>query len=253
MNLLRPTSRDLADFGGALGLLMSTTYEMECRDHEGRLRWKDRIKNRVVTAGLNKILDAAFKTGLASPAWYIGICSPSVTDGVMTASSPNLACTTSTPFTAGDVGSPIIVKGAGAGQSDLVTTILTFTDSGHVVLNANAALTVASANVIFGARAADTMASHAPWVECGAYSGARPAFTPGAIAAGSVNNSGSLASYAINADNTLIGGAFLTDNSTEGGTTGTLYGMAPMTTIGFRACNNGDTLTVQLTLNAATQ
>ena len=66
-----------------------------------------------------------------------------VTDGVMTATSPNLACTTSTPFAAGDVGKTIVVQGAGVDQySPLVTTILTFTDSGHVVLNTNAGTSV---------------------------------------------------------------------------------------------------------------
>ena len=75
-----------------------------------------------------------------------------------------------------------------------------------------------------------------------------PAFTPGSISGGSVDNSASKAVFNINANNTLVGGLFLSDNSTKGGTTGTLYGMAPFSSIGFRQLNNGDTLSVTVTL-----
>ena len=51
----------------------TTLYEIECRDANGNLKWREEFHNLVVTAGLNKLLDAAFKTGLASPAWYIGL------------------------------------------------------------------------------------------------------------------------------------------------------------------------------------
>lgn len=50
-----------------------TLYEIECRDANGNLKWREEFHNLVVTAGLNKLLDAAFKTGLASPAWYVGL------------------------------------------------------------------------------------------------------------------------------------------------------------------------------------
>ena len=42
---------------------------------EGRrvLLWEEIIRNKIPTVGLNKVLDATFKTGLASPAWYIGL------------------------------------------------------------------------------------------------------------------------------------------------------------------------------------
>lgn len=39
----------------------------------GELVWIDDSGNLVVTAGLNKLLDATFKTGLAAPAWYAGL------------------------------------------------------------------------------------------------------------------------------------------------------------------------------------
>jgi hypothetical protein len=50
-----------------------THYRIECFTKEGVLRWVEEFDNLVVTAGLNKLLDATFKTGLAAPAWYVGL------------------------------------------------------------------------------------------------------------------------------------------------------------------------------------
>lgn len=61
-------------------------------------------------------------------------------DGVMTDGSPDLACTTTKPFTPASVGATILVSSAGGNTyTPLVTTIASYTDSGHVALNANAA------------------------------------------------------------------------------------------------------------------
>lgn len=38
-----------------------------------KLKWRDGFKNIVVTVGLNKLLDATFKSGLTTPAWYVGL------------------------------------------------------------------------------------------------------------------------------------------------------------------------------------
>lgn len=97
---------------------------------------------------------------------------------------------------------------------------------------------------------ADTMASHAGWTENTSYSQAtRPAFTPGTIAAGSVDNSAAKASYSINASVTLAG-AFMADNSTKGGTTGTLLGEGNFTG-GDRTAVNTDTVNVTITATIA--
>lgn len=78
--------------------------------------------------------------------------------------------------------------------------------------------------------AGDTMASHAGWAEITGYTeGTRPAWTPGAVAAGSVDNTAAKASFSINADDDLFG-ACLTDDNTKGGSSGTLYGVADFTT-----------------------
>jgi len=97
--------------------------------------------------------------GSSSPAYAFPVASYGakgdgkiVTDGAMTSGSAILACTTSLPFAAGDAGvnKPIMVKGAGpAGVTTLLTTIQSFTDSGHVVLAATASTTITGATVMW--------------------------------------------------------------------------------------------------------
>lgn len=99
--------------------------------------------------------------------------------------------------------------------------------------------------------AADTMASHAGWLEVVAYSeSVRETLTLGTVASKSVDNSASKASFSINADSTTIGGAFVTTDSTKGGTSGTLYGAGAFAT-GDKATDDGDTLNVTITLSAS--
>lgn len=76
-----------------------------------------------------------------------------VTDAAMSSvsSTTTLACTTSTPFVSTDVGKTVLVEGAGASGGTLVTTIATFTDSGHVILAAAASTTVSAAGCVYGA------------------------------------------------------------------------------------------------------
>lgn len=233
------------------GVAAETVYHLEAHNAAGELLWTDTVKNRVVTAGLNKLLDATFKTGLTTPAWYVGLVGAAITDGAITTGTATFT-SASAPFTAADAGRAIIVRGAGAAGADLVTTILSFGTTSSVTLAANAGTTVSGARALFDARAADTSASHTSWTELAAYSEAnRQTFTAGTVASGSVDNSAAKAVFTINADNTLIGGLFLIDNNTKSGTTGTLYGMAPFTTVGFRQLNNGDTLSVTATLSVA--
>jgi len=98
--------------------------------------------------------------------------------------------------------------------------------------------------------AGDTMAAHGGWTEVVAYTeGTRQAFTPGAVAAQSVDNSAAKASFSINAG-TTIGGGFLTTDDTKGGGAGTLIGGAAFTG-GDRSLQNGDTLNVTITASAS--
>ena len=52
---------------------ISQTYQVECFDFNGNLKWDETFKNLVVTAGRDHYLDATLKTGNASPAWYVGL------------------------------------------------------------------------------------------------------------------------------------------------------------------------------------
>lgn len=97
--------------------------------------------------------------------------------------------------------------------------------------------------------AADTMSSHAGWVEVTDYSeGTREALTLGSVSAGSVDNSASKAQFSINGTAT-VGGAFVATNSTKGGTSGTLYGGGAFSG-GDKSVTSGDTLNVTVTLTA---
>jgi hypothetical protein len=100
------------------------------------------------------------------------------------------------------------------------------------------------------ANAADTMASHAGWVEVTAYDEAvRQTLTWGTVSAGSVSNTASPAVFTISTDSTTVGGAFVTTNSTKGGSAGTLYGVGAFTG-GDKTLGDGDTLNVTVTAAA---
>lgn len=53
-------------------VIVGSYWEFECV-RQGKVIWKHGQHNLVTTAGLNKLLDATFKTGLATPAWYVGL------------------------------------------------------------------------------------------------------------------------------------------------------------------------------------
>lgn len=98
---------------------------------------------------------------------------------------------------------------------------------------------------------ADTMGSHAGWVEVTAYDEAtRPALTLGSVSGGSVDNSASKARFTVSSDGTTIGGAFVTSVNTKGGATGVLYGAGAFTG-GDKVLGDNDTLDVTVTLTAA--
>lgn len=230
------------------GVGMQTNYHFE-HYRDGKLLDEWDMHNLVVTAGCNKLLDATFKTGLTTPAWYVGLISQHITDAAITSGAAVLT-SASNPFVSTDVGSDVIVRGAGASGADLITTISAFTNSGSVTLAANAGTTVSGGRAAWEPKAADTAGSHADFTESTAYSEAnRQTFTPGTIASGSVDNSAAKAVFSINATAYLFG-AFLIDNNTKGGTTGTLYGGGLFASPGSRQMASGDTLNVTVTLTA---
>jgi len=93
--------------------------------------------------------------------------------------------------------------------------------------------------------AADIMSSHAGWATITPYSNATdPAWTPGSVSAGSVDNSASKAVFNINATEDVYG-AFMKDSSTKGGATGILLGAGDFGAM--RSVVSGDTLNVTVT------
>ena len=97
--------------------------------------------------------------------------------------------------------------------------------------------------------AGDTMSSHAGWAVIADYSeSVRQTLTLGTASSGSINNSSNKAVFSINGTAT-VAGAFITSSNTKSGTSGTLYGVVDFSS--SRSVISGDTLTVTVTLTAA--
>ncbi len=62
-----------------LSARVRTNYELRVYSKEGKLKWTENFHNLLTTEGLNQLLDATLKTGLASPAWYVGLVSGATT------------------------------------------------------------------------------------------------------------------------------------------------------------------------------
>jgi len=97
--------------------------------------------------------------------------------------------------------------------------------------------------------AADTMSSHSGWAVVADYSeSVRQTLTLGTASSGSIDNTASKAVFSINGTAT-VAGAFVTTSNTKSGTSGTLYGVVDFGS--SRSVISGDTLTVTVTLTAA--
>lgn len=164
---------------------VATKYAVELFDAAGHLKWSDSFHNLVTGVGLDKLMDACFKTGWQTPVWYIGL-----------------------------------VNAAGGPPAY---------------------------------SAADTMAIHAGWAEFTAYEeAARPKFTAGTVAAGTVDNSDARAAFTISQNGTLDG-CFLVNDKGDGELgpgVGILYGVGAFSG-GERVVESGDTLRVTVTLSAS--
>jgi hypothetical protein len=216
--------------------------------HHFSPKWKMDFHNLVVTVGRNELLDRAFTAPGADVLWYCGIIGAG-TGTVAETSGANSVTGTSTAFAAADVGSDIIIVGAGAAGADLLTTIAGQTSATALTTTANAGTTVTAATYAIEPRPADTMSSKS-FNEATPYSNAtRPAWTRnGAAASGAMSNSASKASFTVNATGRAFG-AFMATNNTKGGTTGVIYGGGLDLSNGSRAVVNGDTLNVQIDLS----
>lgn len=52
---------------------LSDTFQVECRDSEGNLKWVETIHNLVTDEGLNYALDTVFKAGTQQSSWFVGL------------------------------------------------------------------------------------------------------------------------------------------------------------------------------------
>lgn len=57
------------------GVLLGGTYEVECRDKEGNLKWKDTIKNLVTDVGKNWMLDGILGSAQTNTGPFMGLIS----------------------------------------------------------------------------------------------------------------------------------------------------------------------------------
>lgn len=92
---------------------------------------------------------------------------------------------------------------------------------------------------------ADTMSSHAGWIECTTYNeSTRPQWSPDAAASGAITNTTAV-TFNISATKTLQG-IFITNNNTKGGTTGVLWATALFSATKSVVNNDQIKLTYQL-------
>lgn len=226
------------------------TWQAWRQDGEGLLLplWTLEYDNLVVTEGRNTLLNRSFDAVAADVNWYIGLIGAG-TGTVAITSGADAVTGTTTAFTVADVGSDMVIVGAGATGLDLITTIDAFTSGTSISVANNASTTQAAATYAVEPRPADVMNSKS-FNELTAYSEAnRQAWTKnGSAASGAMSNSASKARFTINAANTRIFGGFLTNNNTKGGTTGLLFG-GGVFSVGSKLLQSSELLDVQIDLS----
>lgn len=52
---------------------LRSLYDVECRDKNGNLKWREVFYNLVTTAGLNAVLNRTFHTVGGDADWYVGL------------------------------------------------------------------------------------------------------------------------------------------------------------------------------------
>ena len=56
-----------------MNLGLKNTWEVVCRDSEGKEKWREVKKNLVTTVGLNHVLSSTLDGGTQITAWYVGL------------------------------------------------------------------------------------------------------------------------------------------------------------------------------------
>lgn len=261
----------LSDKSVLAGAKLKNTYEVECRDKQGRLKWVERIENMMTGEGLNELLNKLYKGSSYTAAHYVGLID-SVAAGTL-GSNPvattNGSTTVTVTHTSHGLAVGDSVKFAGATAINGVTlngiyTVVTVPNANSYTVVAGQTASGTSsgggASMTYNyLQKADTAAKvnttvNFPttngWQEMTSYDEAnRQTLTLGSVASQSVNNSASKAVFTISATKT-VAGAFVVTNNTKGGTSGIIMGEAFFSTA--RDVLDDDTLNVTVTLTAVT-
>ncbi len=73
-------------------------WKVECVGADGKVKWVEERDNLITTAGVVKLMDAAFKTGLASPTWYVGLIATNSTFLIADTMASHGSWTDSVPY-----------------------------------------------------------------------------------------------------------------------------------------------------------
>ena len=63
----------IARVGLVAGVLVWSQWEFECIGPDGRVKWRESIRNLTVNVGLDDLLDKYFKGSAYTAAWYVGL------------------------------------------------------------------------------------------------------------------------------------------------------------------------------------
>lgn len=95
-------------------VIAGSHWLFECY-RNGKRIWSREYDNLVTTAGLNKLLDSNFSSGLASPAWYVGLVAASPTFAVTDTAGAHAGWTEDTNY--GGATRPALIPGTIAAGS----------------------------------------------------------------------------------------------------------------------------------------
>jgi len=238
-----------ADHNETLGI--QGWYDVKCYDSEGNLKWEDTIENVVTAIGKQSLFDFYFGAtgtagGTASGANYLGLLG--YTGTLVTAGSFVVGST----YQIASVGTTNFTLIGAASNTVGVVFVATGVGSG-----------TGTANLIGAFAAADTMSSHAGWVEVGlanapTYTGNRQsinwtaATSTGTSPTNVTSKTGGAITFAMTSSGS-VGGCFINGgasaSATKDTTTGVLYSAGAFTG-GYKTVTNGDSLAVTYTTTA---
>lgn len=109
---------------------------------EGEIAWTEDVANLITTAGVIKLMDAAFKTGLTTPAWFVGLIATNTTFLIADTMASHGSWTDSVPYS--NASRPAWTPGSITGTS----TVSVDNSGSPAVFNINASATVLGAFLV---------------------------------------------------------------------------------------------------------